>query len=107
MVLNRQDGTIEHKMFRDVLDYFDDGDAMTITAAHAANICLQKSGFAAAIRPPDVSDAATDAVIITDPVTGLSLRLAEYGGYHLNQYEVSAVWGSAPRRRNLIKKLLG
>ena len=30
MVLNRQDGTIEHKMFRDVLDYFDDGDAMML-----------------------------------------------------------------------------
>jgi len=28
MVLNRKEGTIEHKMFTDVLDYFDEGDAM-------------------------------------------------------------------------------
>lgn len=30
MVLNRKDGTIEHKLFKDVLDYFDDGDAMIL-----------------------------------------------------------------------------
>ena len=28
MVLNRETGDIEHKMFKDVLDYFDDGDVM-------------------------------------------------------------------------------
>ncbi len=30
MVLNRADQTIEHKMFKDVLDYFDDGDVMVM-----------------------------------------------------------------------------
>ena len=30
MVLNRKEGTIEHKMFKDVLDYFDDGDSMIL-----------------------------------------------------------------------------
>ncbi|TNF27625.1 MAG: tRNA preQ1(34) S-adenosylmethionine ribosyltransferase-isomerase QueA [Bacteroidetes bacterium] len=30
MVLDRKKGTIEHKIFRDVLDYFDDGDAMIL-----------------------------------------------------------------------------
>lgn len=30
MVLNRKDKTIEHKKFSDVLDYFDDGDAMIL-----------------------------------------------------------------------------
>lgn len=28
MVVNRTDGSIEHKMFKDVLDYFDDGDVL-------------------------------------------------------------------------------
>lgn len=28
MVVNRADGSIEHKMFKDVLDYFDDGDVL-------------------------------------------------------------------------------
>lgn len=30
MVLNRKDGTIEHKMFRDILGYFDDGDSLIL-----------------------------------------------------------------------------
>jgi len=28
LVVNKKEGTFEHKMFRDVIDYFDDGDAM-------------------------------------------------------------------------------
>ena len=30
MVLNRKTGTIEHKIFRDILDYFNDGDVMVV-----------------------------------------------------------------------------
>lgn len=30
MVLNRKEGTIEHRMFKDVLDYFDEGDVMVL-----------------------------------------------------------------------------
>ncbi len=30
MVVNRKDHTIEHKMFKDVLDYFDDGDVFVL-----------------------------------------------------------------------------
>ena len=30
MVLNRKEQTIEHKMFKDVIDYFDEGDVMML-----------------------------------------------------------------------------
>ena len=30
MVLNRKTQTIEHKMFKDLIDYFDDGDLMLV-----------------------------------------------------------------------------
>jgi S-adenosylmethionine:tRNA ribosyltransferase-isomerase len=30
MVVNRKAKTIEHKIFRDIIDYFDDGDVMVI-----------------------------------------------------------------------------
>ena len=30
MVINRKTGTIEHRMFKDVIDYFDDGDVMVL-----------------------------------------------------------------------------
>ncbi|HZH67919.1 MAG TPA: tRNA preQ1(34) S-adenosylmethionine ribosyltransferase-isomerase QueA [Chitinophagales bacterium] len=30
MVVNRKDGTIEHKVFKDIIDYFDEGDVMML-----------------------------------------------------------------------------
>ena len=30
MVVHRESGKIEHKMFKDVIDYFDDGDVMVV-----------------------------------------------------------------------------
>lgn len=30
MVVNRKDGSIEHKMFTDIIDYFEDGDALVL-----------------------------------------------------------------------------
>jgi len=30
MVVNRAEGTIEHKMFSDIIDYFDEGDALVL-----------------------------------------------------------------------------
>ena len=30
MVLNRKEGTIEHKVFKDVINYFDEGDVMML-----------------------------------------------------------------------------
>ena len=30
MVVHRDTGEIEHKMFKDLIDYFDDGDVMTL-----------------------------------------------------------------------------
>lgn len=30
MVINRKEGTIEHKLFKDVIDYFDEGDVMVL-----------------------------------------------------------------------------
>ena len=30
MVLDRKTGTIEHKLFKDILGYFDDGDVMIL-----------------------------------------------------------------------------
>ena len=30
MVIHRKTGVIEHKMFKDIIDYFDDGDVMVL-----------------------------------------------------------------------------
>jgi len=30
MVVNRKEGTIEHKLFKDIVDYFGEGDVMVL-----------------------------------------------------------------------------
>ena len=45
--------------------------------------------------------------IVSDPVTGLALRLSSYGEYKQIRYEVSAVWGSVVDRPEWVIALLG
>lgn len=44
-------------------------------------------------KQPTGGDAATDELIVQDPITGLPFRFAQYKGYHANQYEVGIAWG--------------
>jgi S-adenosylmethionine:tRNA ribosyltransferase-isomerase len=38
MVINREKKTIEHKMFKDIIDYFDDGDVMILNNKKAKTL---------------------------------------------------------------------
>ena len=38
MVVHRETGKIEHKVFKDVLDYFDDGDSMIFNTGSIAEV---------------------------------------------------------------------
>jgi hypothetical protein len=87
-----------------------DNAAITKQATHRiAGLCVHPSASILAVRPsaetPD-GDVATIVQIVTDPVTGISLRLAYYPGYHAGQWEVSAVYGMKVRRPNLARKLI-
>lgn len=42
---------------------------------------------------PEGGDAATDELIVEDPITGMVYRFAQYKGYHANQYEIGISWG--------------
>ena len=52
MVLNRKDQTIEHKMFKDVIDYFDEGDLMLLndTKVFPARLYVEKEKTGARIE---------------------------------------------------------
>lgn len=74
------------------------------------NIYCHSSATRFAFRPsaePMGGDMAVDSAIVSDPVTGLSLRLAMYKGYHANQFEVSAVYGATVDRSELVGVLQG
>lgn len=86
----------------------DDAD-VTIAADHRANLLCHPDAYAMAIRAPAEApdgDSADAVQVVSDPVTGLAMRLAHYRGYHAGQWELSFVYGAAPRRPELAVKLI-
>lgn len=94
---------------RPLLADIPDNNAVTVAAASVRNIFCHKDAIRMGFRPSasDELDVADDATVVTDPVSGLSLRLALYKGYHGGQYEVSAVYGGVVDRKAWLRVLLG
>ena len=70
--------------------------AITVSAASTRSMCFDRGALVLATRAParpEEGDLAEDAMIITDPRSGLSLEFAMYKGYRKVRYEVSAAWG--------------
>jgi P22 coat protein - gene protein 5. len=66
------------------------------TTSPTANIGFSRNAFVLACRLPaypDGGDLATDRMTVTDPRSGISLEIAQYPGYRMVVYEVSACWG--------------
>lgn len=84
-------------------------DAVTVAAAHRANLLIHPDAIAVGMRAPAEApdgDAADMAQVIADPVTGIALRIAHYKGYHAGQWEASIIYGAASRRPDLGVKLI-
>jgi hypothetical protein len=74
-----------------------DNASVTKKASHTVNLAFHRDAFALAMRPL-TSETAGDAygnniVSMTDPVTGLSMRLEVYRQYKQVVYELDALWG--------------
>ena len=70
--------------------------AITVSAASTRSMCFARSALVLATRAPSMpeeGDQAEDAMIITDPRSGLSLEFAMYKGYKQVRYEVGVAWG--------------
>lgn len=70
--------------------------AMTIGANNAPNLAFQRSAFVLLARAPYLPggrDMASDRMMVTDPVSGISFEVARYDGYHAHFLEVSLSWG--------------
>lgn len=73
-----------------------DNAAITVGNNFSANVAFSQTAIVLAARTPYVPEGemAINQEIITDPRSGISMRLAQYANYHRVQYEVSACYGA-------------
>ena len=70
--------------------------ALTVVGTSAQNMCFNRSALVLAARAPampDEGDQAVDAIMLTDPRSGLTFEFSMYKGYKKVRYEVGLAWG--------------
>ena len=84
-----------------------DGVAITVTANHAANVAFVSDAVAFASRPMPASDASVNSDTLSDPISGLSLRLEVTREYKRDRWSVDALWGAKVVQPDAVVKILG
>ena len=77
---------------------------------YTANVGFHRRAVELAIRPPaqpEGGDQASDRIMMSDPVSGLSLEFAMYKGYGMNKIEAKAYYGAKVWNSHLVAIALG
>ena len=82
-------------------------DEYVIGADYTANMAFHRDAIVLASRRPVGGDEAVDEMIITDPLTGISFRLAKYAQYMRNKLEIQLLWGVKCIKPEHVAVLLG
>ena len=71
-------------------------DPVSSAASYAANMAYHRNALHLLTRLPKMppgGDAAQAQEVVTDPVSGISFQILEYGEYRQRIFEVAAAWG--------------
>jgi hypothetical protein len=86
-------------------------EAITVKASHRVNLGFDPSAFGLAMRtlPDSIEGQPTLGVseVMTDPVTGIPLKLTFFPGYHAMQFELSVLYGGGIIDARRIARLAG
>lgn len=87
-----------------------DNATVTVNATSVRNIALSRNACLLATRIPAIpaeGDIAIDRMIVTDPISGLSMEFAAYPGFRMITYHVSLAWGVTVIKPEHVAVLLG
>lgn len=84
-----------------------DNAAITVRASHVSNLAFCSDAIAFASRPMPASDAAINSSSLSDPISGLSVRLEVARGNKQDMWSLDALWGNKVVRPEGVVKILG
>jgi hypothetical protein len=85
-------------------------DPVAVAGSYRANMAFNRNAIHLLTRLPKMppgGDAALAVETITDPMSGLSFMVAEYGEYRQKVFDVSVAWGVKAVKPEWIAILLG